>query len=198
MCLRLTDDHLLYGRDLFDRNFARKVAAVDEDRLRPFCDSCQMTQSTEALYLRYDRRVAAGMGADDIHVGGTMGEGKRKVANAHSPADGNRGDVLLRERRHLDGTLDRHRLVLPDLSAVQDPKENLFVAFFNNLGQDRVEIDADEVADFELADDVCRVEADGGLVTRDGPSMRRQKPIFSHDHLAIGKWPCADLGAFCV
>ena len=58
----------------------------------------------------------------------------------------------------------------PPLRILQD---HLVLSFLHDLGQDRIEVDADEIADLELVDDVCRVEADAELVARRRPCARQ-------------------------
>ena len=127
-----------------------------------------------------------------------MREGKREVADAHPAADGDGCEILVGERRHLERALHRHGLVLAELTTIQDPQYHGVLVLLHDLGQDRVEIDADEVADLKLVDDICRIETDAGLVARCGARARSQEPVLAHRDLAVGQRTGANLRALGV
>ena len=198
MRLGVLNDHLLDRGNLLDRNLPGQVATVDQDRVRFLGDCSQIVQTAQALDLGDDDRIGTGTGPDQVDVRAAMGEGKREMAHAHPGANRNGCEILFGQRRHRDHALHRDCLVLADLSAIQDPQDDFVVVLLHDLGQDSIEVDADEIAEPKLVDDVGWVEADAGLVARCRPRTGGQEPALARDELAVYQRTGADLRAFGI
>src|SRR5690606_24061706 len=89
-----SNDDLLKRGDLLDRNLAGQITSVNQHRVRLTGNLRQIVQTADALDLRDDDRFTTRLVADQIDVGSTVGDRKRKMANSHSEANGNGGAIL--------------------------------------------------------------------------------------------------------
>ena len=113
-------------------------------------------------------------------------------------SDAERGAVLVGQRRQRQLTVHGHRLVGPDLAAVQHPDFDPLRRFFADLNQHVVEINADQVPYFQAVEHPVWVKAQPLLARGVGLADELDRLVLAQSEFRAPKRACPDLGALGI